>query len=220
MSDFWRSIALRLATDPWFFVPYFLVLGGVAIELIRGGATRDRRRRSLAVALYPVLLVLVAVLFLTLKPASAYDLRGEDEAIEHDLEICFGEEIGLVGYTIADATVPAGEAVKLTLYWQSSGRVPVDYHAFVHILGPDGSLVVQGDRAAGGSLPAGYWLPGELIEDEYSLTLPDDVPAGEYSILVGLYDWWHGTRLRAESGTELVQDDAVLLSEPIQVVEQ
>jgi hypothetical protein len=40
----------------------------------------------------------------------------------------------------------------------------------------------------GGSRPTTGWRVGELIEDRYGLLIPANVPPGEYTIQVGMYD--------------------------------
>jgi hypothetical protein len=43
-------------------------------------------------------------------------------------------------------------------------------------------------------------VAGETIEDEYALTLPAQVAAGEYPIEIGLYDARSGDRLTVAGG--------------------
>jgi hypothetical protein len=44
------------------------------------------------------------------------------------------------------------------------------------------------DAAPGqGSAPTRAWIAGDLILDEYQIVLPNDIPAGEYQLEVGLY---------------------------------
>lgn len=220
MNDILSSIAFRLASDPGFFVPYLLIVGAVAIELIRRTFVQDSRRRCfLALVLYPLLIVLIAILFLTLQPPSTYYSSYNVEESVSPANVRFGDKIELVGYTIADPTVQAGEPVRLTLYWRSTGYIPVDYNTFVHLVAADGTLVVQGDHSTGGDLSTTYWLPGELVEDEHSLALPAGTPPAQYSIVVGLYQWWDGERLPAQSDGERIPFDAFFLPESVSVLE-
>jgi hypothetical protein len=62
------------------------------------------------------------------------------------------------------------------------------YHVFLHLLGPDGTLVTQSD-----GVPADWtrrttgWLPGEFVVETRTLTLPADAPPGEYTLWAGMY---------------------------------
>ncbi len=53
----------------------------------------------------------------------------------------------------------------------------------------------------GGTYPTSRWRPGEVVTDPYEITLPADLPPGEYPIEVGLYI--------AETGQRLAVDGAV-----------
>jgi hypothetical protein len=70
------------------------------------------------------------------------------------------------------------------------------YHVFLHLLGPDGTLVTQSD-----GVPADWrrrttgWLPGEFVVETRTLTLPTDAPLGEYTLWAGMYDPVTGDRL-------------------------
>ncbi|RMF28608.1 MAG: hypothetical protein D6759_15425, partial [Chloroflexi bacterium] len=100
-----------------------------------------------------------------------------------------GEEIALVGVRQEEGSRRPGEAVSLVLYWRAEGEVNRSYKVFVHLVGPDGQIHGQVDRfPQEGRHPTDHWLPGEVVEDRYRVSLPADAPPGEYTILVGLYD--------------------------------
>jgi len=95
---------------------------------------------------------------------------------------------------------------RLTLYWQTSARLDIDYTVFVHSLNDQGELAGQADGPpVGNHYPATAWRPGEIVQDSRL------VPAGA-CYLVGLYDPATGERLPAfaADGTRL-PDDAILL---------
>jgi hypothetical protein len=86
--------------------------------------------------------------------------------------------------------------VGLTLYWRALTEMTSSYSVFTHVLGPDGQIVAQQDNVpVNGTYPTTLWLPGEVIADDYQLSLQDDLPAGEYPIEVGFYDPDSGLRL-------------------------
>ncbi|MBE9506823.1 MAG: hypothetical protein IMY86_02130, partial [Chloroflexi bacterium] len=40
----------------------------------------------------------------------------------------------------------------------------------------------------GGTYPTLQWLPGEVVEDSYTIPVPPDAPPGEYTLRVGMYN--------------------------------
>jgi hypothetical protein len=74
------------------------------------------------------------------------------------------------------------------LYWQADAPVAESYTVFTHLFGPDGQRVAQQDNLPlGGLAPTDTWTPGRVVRDPYRLSLPADLPAGAYTLAVGLY---------------------------------
>ena len=95
-----------------------------------------------------------------------------------------GAQIRLLG---ADTEVDK-EGLRVTLFWKAQTEVDRDYTVFVHLLGPDGTLVSQHDAMPDdGGLPTSVWLEGEFVSDEHVLELPAEIPPGDYRLEVGLY---------------------------------
>jgi hypothetical protein len=72
-------------------------------------------------------------------------------------------------------------------------------------------MVAQADRWPGDS-PSDTWAAGQVIVDEYSIALPEEVPPGPYQVAAGLYDAATGDRLPLTdaAGTQ-VPDDRLFL---------
>jgi hypothetical protein len=123
----------------------------------------------------------------------------------------FGDEIALVGYTMAPRSLSAGETFTLTLYWQPSHQPQHDYLVFAQVIDPDWQ--VWGSRDGAG--PA--WSPGQVVQDVRRITLIPETPPGSYPVQVGLF---HGETGRlpviAPQGHYL--DERVLLG-PVRVYE-
>jgi hypothetical protein len=97
-----------------------------------------------------------------------------------------------------------GDFLTVTLVWRAEDTSSTPYHAFLHLLGPDGTLVAQSDGIpANWTRPTTGWLPGETITDVRVLPVPSDVPAGGYTLSAGLYVPGGG-RLTATNGTDAV----------------
>ena len=92
------------------------------------------------------------------------------------------------------------------------------YTTFVHLVGPE-------NRATGEPLWAQYdsepchgfyatssWAAGEIIADNVDLTVPDDAPAGSYTLAMGFYEPWSGQRLPVE-GESVTKHSVVVLAE-------
>jgi hypothetical protein len=116
------------------------------------------------------------------------------------VDALFGGTIRLRGYTIA----PAPFAV--TLHWQSERASEIDQAVFVHLVDAAGVIRAQSDGPpADGSSPTDGWSVGDQVDDRRTFA----APAGQYRLLVGLYDPNGGARLPA-SGTSARGDHADL----------
>src|SRR5262249_52266496 len=112
----------------------------------------------------------------------------------------FGPGLLLRGAAL-QLTDPAAASVTLNvdLTWQTITPLP-DRTVFVHLQNNQTRAVVaqQDYPPRDGTFPLSWWLPGEMVADHYTVTLPTDLPAGKYPLRVGLYDpnsgeRWSGT---------------------------
>ena len=125
----------------------------------------------------------------------------------------FEQGITLLGYRVAADRVRPGEVLRLVLYWQANSPVGADYNVFTHVLDASGVLRAQQDNApVGGTYPTSQWTAGEMVVDAYDIALPPDLPAGDYAIEIGLYDWITQVRLTTAQG-----EDHIILQVTIQV---
>jgi hypothetical protein len=121
--------------------------------------------------------------------------------------------IQLTGYDVRQT----GESLALTLFWEAIQAPSADYQVFVHIeSGPDGAGPAgvwgqsDGTPACGGS-PTGSWSPGNKIIDRHVISPAPEAPAGDYSLLVGLYRLDTGERLPVLDATGAPIGDSVAL---------
>jgi 4-amino-4-deoxy-L-arabinose transferase-like glycosyltransferase len=83
----------------------------------------------------------------------------------------------------------AGDTLSLRTFWQVEQPFTADYFIFVHVLNAAGQTVAQRDAPPWqGRFPTSSWRPGTLIVDLNDLRLPADLPPGDYSIIVGMFD--------------------------------
>jgi hypothetical protein len=106
-----------------------------------------------------------------------------------------GDGVELLGY---DITPIGGTALDLILYWRTRTVLAKDYTVFVHILGPDGTLLGQVDREPrAGAYPTSMWAPGEVVADSLTIPLPDSEQ--ELSLRLGMYQLETGQSLGGTS---------------------
>jgi len=125
----------------------------------------------------------------------------------------FGEAVRLEGYawmTDAEALSVTADAKVLwvTLRWSTGAWLEADYTVFVHLVGAEGgdAAIAQGDAPPlDGRWPTSLWIPGIALDDAHTIPLPDDLAAGSYDLLVGLYDPVTGERLRLPNGADALR---------------
>ncbi len=115
------------------------------------------------------------------------------------MHIPIGERIELVGSVIHRQTVRRQELVPVTLYWRSKSKPRRNWTVFTHLVDHTGTVRAQYDAPPGcGDAPTTGWQAGTIIEDTYYLIPQKGQPAGEYKLMVGMYD--PGTGQRAATG--------------------
>ena len=144
---------------------------------------------------YPLVLSLIALqtlfftLFLRVTATGMPDYQPRlpnwnAPAISQPLNAQVGNFGLLAGY---DLSRPEAEKLQLTLYWQALQRPAEPYTVFVHLVDSNGQIQAQQDAMPlQNSLPTSCWQAGEWITDSYELEV-GDVPAGDYSLEIGLY---------------------------------
>lgn len=111
-----------------------------------------------------------------------------------------GESIALVGVNLPEETVfHPGDQVALTLYWQATGLIRQRYKVFVHFVGEEFNEETRNDvwgqqdqEPRGGAAVTTSWRHGQIITDDYLITISPDAPPGLYRIQAGMYlpfDW-------------------------------
>jgi 4-amino-4-deoxy-L-arabinose transferase-like glycosyltransferase len=103
--------------------------------------------------------------------------------------------IGLNRYDLP-ARVKPGIPLDLALYWYASQPASRDYTVFAQLLGGDGQIIAQRDsQPQEGAYPTTVWGDNEIIVDQRSLLIPNNIQPQELTLIVGLYDLATGQRL-------------------------
>lgn len=148
-------------------------------------------------------------------PATVADVHPQ-----HVVDAVF-TELGINGGSVrllgADfpAEVKAGEGLPIVLYWSTQKPFVGSFTEFVHFVDASGSKKAQRDTAPKtGTYPTSLWQRGEIVVDEAGLNLPEGLPAGIYTVRVGLYLQSDGQALpgpQASGGPAGSTKDYVLL---------
>lgn len=109
--------------------------------------------------------------------------------IEHPVGAIFADQIELIGYDLRlprERYVGAGQRFGIVWYWRALKATPGSYQVFVHIDGR--GRRINGDHIpVAGRYPINLWEPGDVIIDAQELTVPANLPNGNYPIYVGLF---------------------------------
>ena len=101
----------------------------------------------------------------------------------------FGSVIRMSGYGVPAGKLEAGTVLTATIAWEAAGQPATDYTAYVHVIDAQGRQVAGYDRApAGDRFPTSHWRRGDQVVSTFSLSLPADLPPGDYQLWVGLYE--------------------------------
>jgi hypothetical protein len=110
-------------------------------------------------------------------------LRAVPGTVPNPLQVEFENGLTLVGFELEPRRAAAAELVQLTLYWRAAKMVAVDYTLFAQVVSTDTTRWGAQDLPVRTSL----WSAGELQAVTMEFPLRDDVPAGVYPLIIGLY---------------------------------
>jgi hypothetical protein len=128
------------------------------------------------------------------KPELAPELKALvlDEApsdLPNPTFVDFAGKAALVGYAVEPARLAApGSKLSLKLFWRSTGKLGDGYKVYTELVTPGGKrFAVDGSGPVRqGALNPSMWEPGKLYIDELDITVPAELEAARFSIVVGL----------------------------------
>jgi 4-amino-4-deoxy-L-arabinose transferase-like glycosyltransferase len=116
------------------------------------------------------------------------EIRARPGEFPNPLDVNFGDQIALVGYTLDRRVVRPGETIHLTLHWQALAPMEENYRVFTHVLGDEDQVWARSDsHLVDGTAPTKEWQPGQVAEDVRKLTIGLTTPPDFYDIEVGVY---------------------------------
>lgn len=112
----------------------------------------------------------------------------------------FGERIQLDGWRVRDSvTRSACDSLAVESVWQVRESITRNFSLTLVLAGADGGGVANADGAPADTLMQ-LWQTDQPYLDERSITLPCDLPPGEYPLLFGVYDYESGEQLPISAG--------------------
>ncbi|MCB0169480.1 MAG: hypothetical protein KDJ97_02915, partial [Anaerolineae bacterium] len=95
--------------------------------------------------------------------------------------------LGLLDPPPTDATWQPGETREMVLYWQAGQTISTDYFVSLLLVDTNGTTRAQWESLpAAGNFTTARWQAGDIIRDPWRLTLPANVPPGDYRLDVRL----------------------------------
>jgi len=117
--------------------------------------------------------------------------------------------------------VEPGRPLHLMLAWRALASPRDSFTIFIHLIDGAGRPVVGHDYTPlGGACPTYLWfpkwLPGQTLADPYRLTVPLDLPPGDYWLEVGMYGMTSLRRLPVVDLSGNLAGDRIILG-PVRV---
>jgi hypothetical protein len=99
-----------------------------------------------------------------------------------------GDRLRLLGYDFPNQLIDPGELVPVTVYWETLAPMQTRYRAFMHLVDGDGKQWGQHDDDPACRLLTTDMRPGQRSSRQFRIPVGPDIPAGEYTVVFGLYD--------------------------------
>ena len=121
-----------------------------------------------------------------------------------DMDISWEDNIGLTRVRVP-AMLHQGSPLPIVLVWKATGTPTRNWKVFIHLLNERAELAAQGDGYPdNGNASTVDWTRGDVVIDQHSVDSGTLSP-GTYNVLVGLYDYETGARLKRSDGSDLHQ---------------
>jgi hypothetical protein len=132
------------------------------------------------------------------------------------------DNIQLMGVNLPNGlTYEHGQAIPVVFWWRTDTPINDEVVFSWFVVPKDGShppVQALDSQAQGGFMPTTRWQAGQIIRDRRALSLPKDLPAGEYEIWVLAYRFVNGAPQRLTVfGTQTLPDNIGLLPITFQI---
>lgn len=100
----------------------------------------------------------------------------------------FAEGFTLTGYQLPQ-TIRAGDSTTVRFWWQTEAAITTELTHFLHWFHEEsGEYIIYDQTPRQGTFPTDDWAADMRLYDAWTVTLPDDAPAGTYRLQTGMYD--------------------------------
>ncbi|MCY4020366.1 MAG: glycosyltransferase family 39 protein [Chloroflexi bacterium] len=100
----------------------------------------------------------------------------------------YGPDFNLLDWRLNDDhQVSACQTITVESWWSINNETSQLYSSTLVIVDRHGQGAANSDHVPGGVYLTSIWQPGGPYFDERQLTIPCDLPAGEYPLLLGMY---------------------------------
>jgi hypothetical protein len=127
----------------------------------------------------------------TLAPATIWKFRQplNNDGQRQTINARVPDRMHILGYQIWPEQLRPGDPVEVALYLQAPQSTFVNqepFTAIVRLASPDGITYHEWTMSLPERIKPDTWQPNEVIVEQLPLTLPENVPAGEYSFHISL----------------------------------
>jgi len=99
----------------------------------------------------------------------------------------FENALTFVGYArVPSGRVRAGEKLRLVAEWRADEKSQKNYIVLARVMDTQGHVWAEDDRQP--IISTELWSMGDIVRDEYDLSLPSFMPPGEYRFSLGVWD--------------------------------
>ncbi len=143
----------------------------------------------------PVLFLLLKLLLIDpqLTPLRQTQLlAGALPNVETPLQIDYGDQLRLLGYSLAPGSAPAGETVRVDLYWRALRPIEKNYQTTVGLIDANGEVwspkTLERPRDYQDYPATNTWPADAYVVDSFELPINPGTPPGQYAIFAEVFE--------------------------------
>jgi hypothetical protein len=191
------NVVIRLGGTTARDAGWALTIGGFLMMILLTRWQRRLRRRTLARIVVPspqradlVTLIVIIVgwgmLTAALQANPSLISTNQTETEIAPLRRFWQGGIDLLGFRLTTAQVAPGGTIPVTLYWQAARPVLATYQSEVFLSNSTGRpLIIDAHRNVG-YVPTLRWDLAHIVRDDFTLSIPQGFPPGDYLLRVRL----------------------------------
>jgi hypothetical protein len=139
----------------------------------------------------------------------------QDSVADLGADLKFAGIISLTDYSVEPLVIEAGGSLKIVFRWEALQDVKKDNKVFAQLLRAGDQIWGQSDHVpVRGLAPTRTWKAGQVIVDEFQLSVSPDAPADVYDLVVGLYDSATVDRLELPDRTDTLRLGRIVVRGP------